>query len=118
MRKSFTRLFGVFILLSMLSLQVVAQDFSYAALNPEDGACDAEATQAFELTFDRAVKPGILGTFALNNKNGTEYVPIQLLESNRIGTTDSFEGTVAMGGTDVDWKFEFLGTKVKLDLTN
>ncbi|MBN1925462.1 MAG: Ig-like domain-containing protein, partial [Prolixibacteraceae bacterium] len=79
MRKSFTRLFKVFMLLCMLSLQVVAQGatFSYT-LSPTDGSCAASRTGDFVIDFNRNVYPNGLGVFALSNQFGTEYMTVQV----------------------------------------
>lgn len=85
MRKSFTRLFGVFILLCMMSLQVVAQStstFGYS-LSPTDGKYPVSVTQGdFVITMNTPVKAVYDGTISLNNYNGTEYVPCQLRPGN------------------------------------
>jgi hypothetical protein len=117
MRKSFTRLFGLFILLvSMLSLQVVAQGatFTYSGLSPTDGSCSVPTSGDFTLTFNRDVFPNGLGVFALSNQYGTEYITMQIPENP--GSSMVFSGSASTNGSPVPWTITFSGKTVKLHM--
>ncbi|NLU40204.1 MAG: Ig-like domain-containing protein, partial [Bacteroidales bacterium] len=113
MRKSFTRLFGVFILLCMMSLQVVAQStstFGYS-LSPTDGKYPVSVTQGdFVITMNTPVKAVYDGTISLNNYNGTEYVPCQLRPGYETAAGSGI--FVAPAGSENAWRVEFSGNKV------
>jgi len=112
MRKSFTRLLGVFILFCMMALQAVAQP-TVNKLNPVDGACQVARQGVFVITFNEDVSPGYNGTISLNNRMATEYIPIQL--------RSEFESSAGSGvfnapaGALAPWKVTFSGKTVTID---
>ncbi|HPR32788.1 MAG TPA: hypothetical protein PLK12_11860, partial [Prolixibacteraceae bacterium] len=91
MRKSFTRLFKVFMLLCMMSLQVVAQGATFGiSLSPRDGSCAASRTGDYVIDFNRTVYPNGLGVFALSNQFGTEYLTVQVPQTIPAGQNEFF----------------------------
>jgi len=115
MRKSFTRLLGVFILFCMMALQAVAQPVLAPTngLKPADGACQVARQGVFVITFNEDVSPGYNGTISLNNRMATEYIPIQL--------RSEFESSAGSGvfnapaGALAPWKVTFSGKTVTVD---
>jgi hypothetical protein len=117
MRKSFTRLFGVFMLFCMMSLQVFAvTNFGYS-LSPVDGACQVPRQGGdFVITMNTDVKAVYNGTISLNNPNGTEYIPIQLRpEYESASGSGVFSSTSTMPSGVVTWKVTFSGKKVTIN---
>jgi hypothetical protein len=113
MRKSFTRLFGLFILFCMISLQVVAQGWTLTSLSPSDGACQVAQERDFVITLNQPVKPVYNGTISLNNYNGTEYVPIQLRAAYE---TSAGSGVFVAPASSLNpWRVTFSGNKVTVN---
>ncbi len=114
MRKSFTRLLGVFILFCMMALQAVAQPvIATNGLKPVDGACQVARQGVFVITFNEDVSPGYNGTISLNNRMATEYIPIQLRSAYE---TSAGSGVFnAPAGALAPWKVTFSGKTVTVD---
>lgn len=116
MRKSFTRLFGLFILFCMITLQVVASAPVVSSLSPYDGQSQVPRTGVFVITMDQSVKAVYNGTISLNNPGGTEYIPIQLRSAYETSTGSGvFSSTATMPSGTVTWKVTFSGNTVTID---
>ncbi len=113
MRKSFTRLFSIFMLFCMIGLRSIAVPvWSPPTLVPKDGSCVVNETgQIFTMTFDRDVIPIKGGKISLNKSDGTQLYPIQF---NWAGTNPTspmvYTSSIAPYGT-----VTFDGKKVIID---
>lgn len=122
MRKFYMRLFSV-IVLSMVSLIVVAQAPVLTGLSPSDGACGVGTDPTFTLTFNQAVMPKKGGTISLNNSSGSEIIPIQIwwggasVNEPPVANGDGdyvYTGVVNVSGTNVNWTVTFSGSTVSI----
>ncbi len=102
MRKSFTRLSSLLVLLFLSFQMSMAQPVLVTAgLVPEDGATEVATNPVFTMTFADDVYPGIGDIVALYSNTGTEYKAIQLTGN----VTESAAGTATFDGNVVTLSF-------------
>jgi len=119
MRKSFTRLFGLFLLfVSLISFQVVAQGatFDKTGLSPGDGVCDASRSGDFVISFasGKVVYPNAGGVFAINNTNGTELITMNIPANPGMEIT----GVRNLHNSVVNWRITFSSNKITINFGN
>lgn len=114
MRKSFTRLFGIFILIVMMSLQSFA--ISGPILGPTADIVNIKKTSKVVLTSDKAVTPGT-GVVRLLDASGNPLKTFQATSSNvKISNVKNGDGLYEIQVDFTDFLKE--ETKFKLEVDN